>query len=118
MSSKPPGLEQSREEMKNACNSIGIDFPKELLDYYEQATTKKFAKHHKHWRKHGKLVLLTARWVGRISGEFAKTQGKTAVEQEHTERAFEIARDVCQAFQQDLDIHLAWCPDPPPTTMK
>jgi hypothetical protein len=110
----PMGLHDCRIAIESACSSLGVHFPPSLLDKYEDGARRKFEAHAWTWESRSPLVLLSARWVGRLAGELAVRDGRTVVTTSDAELAFRIAREVCHARAPKNGHRLDWCPDGPP----
>lgn len=110
------GISECRSAIESACAAVGVEFPSTLLDQYEGRALAKFQAHSWTWDSRRALVLLSARWVGRLAGELALRDRRRIVTSSDSELAFTIARAVCYA-RSPLDApRLDWCPDGPPVT--
>lgn len=110
------GLSECRAAIESACAAVGVEFPSALLDQYEDRARAKFEAHSWTWDSRRPLVLLSARWVGRLAGELALRDRRRVVTSSDSELAFTIARAVCYARSPFSAPRLDWCPDGPPVT--
>ncbi len=109
--SAPRGLDECRLAVASACEAVGVQFPSDLLEHYEGMARHKFEAHAWTWESRRALVMLSARWVGRLAGELAMRDNRTTVSSKDAELAFTIAREVCYARAPASSHRLDWCPD-------
>ena len=107
-------MRECRLAVESASAEVGVEFPPALLDQYEKRVRAKFEAHAWIWNSRRPLVLLSARWVGRLAAELALRDRRRIVTSVDSELAFTIARAVCYARSPLSGPRRDWCPDAPP----